>query len=166
MKSSKVKKYTDPQLMKTSAAGPVMSARPTPTLYPAETRLSTKVAMSTMMRRRGETEHCEQGRFMLSSLTATSKILAKYCYLRYLEKRQNPDFRSLLLRWIHVTLPLMPKRWTGRCWRAAWLEDKKGCSRQSCKTYVYHPCLFRLFCLSVCLYPDDIIYWLHSQQAE
>ena len=72
MKSSKVKKYKDPQFKKTSAAGPVMSARPTPTLYPAETRLSTKVAMR-MMRRTGESE--EQGRFMLSSLTATSKNL-------------------------------------------------------------------------------------------
>ena len=90
MKSSKVKKYKDPQLKTTSAAGPVMSARPTPTLYPAETRLSTKVAMSTMMRRRGETEHCEQGRFMLSSLTATSKNLAEYCYLvRYVPGRKD-----------------------------------------------------------------------------
>ena len=78
MKSPEVKRYTDPQLMRTSAAGPVMSARPTPTLYPAETRLSIKKAMMMMMRGRGETE--EQGRFMLSSLTATSKNLAKYCY--------------------------------------------------------------------------------------
>ena len=72
MKSPEVKRYTDPQLMRTSAAGPVMSARPTPTLYPAETRLSIKEAMRMMRRRRGETE---QGRFMLSSLTATSKTL-------------------------------------------------------------------------------------------
>ena len=88
MKSSKVKKYKDPQFKKTSAAGPVMSARPTPTLYPAETRLSTKVVMMRMMmRRRGETE---QGRFMLSSLTATSKNLAEYCYLvRYVPGRKD-----------------------------------------------------------------------------
>ena len=87
MKSSKVKKYKDPQFKKTSAAGPVMSARPTPTLYPAETRLSTKVAMMRMMRRRGE---IEQRRFMLSSLTATSKNLAEYCYLvRYVPGRKD-----------------------------------------------------------------------------
>ena len=77
-------------------------------------------------------------------------LLSEICTWK---KRQNLDFRSLLLR-IYVTLPLMPKRWTGRCWRAAWLEDKKGCSRQSCKTYVYHACLWFFppllsFCLTL-----------------